>query len=141
MTSFFQATQIATLALWGDFKFKPYYHLGFHCDALYSFICHILRALSNLMALAYRVFITPFYIINPLLWPGLINHSLNLLDDLTALIVSVATITIHPVIVGIRTLTSMIRGYEQDTDYDQGEESEADDLGYSTAIWNLPAFA
>lgn len=134
MSAFFGSTKTAAYALYGDFKFKPYYDVLFHLDAISSFICHVLRAIYNLAALAFRLLITPFYIINPLAWFSLPGHLLNIVDHTAAIAVSLLTTIVHPFIVTIRTLTTLIMGYEKDTDYDQGEEQEQEDLDFAMSI-------
>jgi hypothetical protein len=134
LSTFFSATRTAASALYADFKFKPYYNFGFHLDAFTSFFCHILRALYDLAAILLRVLITPFCILNPLSWPGLPNHALNLVDDCVGFAISVVSIAIHPITFVLRTLSSMIRGYEEGTDYDQGREAEEEDLNMAMTI-------
>jgi hypothetical protein len=133
--TFFSATRTAASALYADFKFKPYYNFGFHLDAFTSFLCHILRALYDLSALLLRILITPLCILNPLSWPGLPDHVINLVDDGIGFAISLVSIAIHPVIFVLRTLSSMIRGYEEGTDYDWGKEAEEEDLSMAMTIF------
>lgn len=136
LASFFKSTKIAAGALYGDFTFKAYYNFGFHLDAITSFVCHVMRTLYNLACLALRVIATPFYIINPFLWFSIPEHCLNIVDNAVATIVSAATVTIHPLVVFMRTLTSLFRGYEQDTDYDQGIDEEQENLALAITIFS-----
>ena len=48
---------------------------------------------------------------------------------------SAVSVVIHPFIVVIRTLSSMIRGYDEGTDYDWGTKTEEEDLEMAMAIW------
>ncbi|KTD40485.1 hypothetical protein [Legionella parisiensis] len=82
-----------------------------------------------------RVFITPFLLLNPFSWPGLPTHALNLVDDLVGSALSIVSIALHPILFIIRTLSSMIRGYDEGTDYDWGSDREEDDLEMAMAIW------
>lgn len=135
LSTFFSATQTAASALYAELKFKAYYNVGFHLEAITTFICHLLRALYNLNALLLRVLITPFCILNPFSWPSFPGHAVNLVDDFVGLAISLTTIALHPVIFTLRTLSSMIFGYEEGTDYDLGVEEEEEDLNKAMAIW------
>ena len=135
MSLFFKSTAIAANALYGDFKFKPYYNMGFHLDALTSFICHIVRALYNLASIALRVLITPLCLLNPLAWLSLPDHALNLIDDLVGFVISLAPIIIHPLIFLVRTLTSVMFGYEQQSENDGGIEDEQNDLSLAMTLF------
>jgi len=135
LTTFFSATSTAASAIYAEFKFYPYYNFGFHLDAITSFFCHILRALYDLTAFLLRVLITPFCLLNPLSWPSLPGHTINLIDDLVGFALSAVSVVIHPFIVVIRTLSSMIRGYDEGTDYDWGTKTEEEDLEMAMAIW------
>ncbi|CAM2924632.1 Uncharacterised protein [Legionella steigerwaltii] len=135
LSTFFSATRIAASAIYAEFKLYPYYNFGFHLDAITSFFCHILRALYDLSAFLLRVLITPFYLLNPFSWPSLPGHALELVDDLVGCALSTVSIVIHPVIFILRTLSSMIRGYDEGTDYDWGTETEEQDLEMAMTIW------
>ena len=135
MTTLFRSTKVAAFALYAEFKFKPYYNLGFHLDALTSFFFHILRALYDLTTFALRLLITPFYLLNPLAWLSLPSHMINLTDNFIGLSISVVSIAAHPIILILRTLSSMIRGYEENTDYDWGKEPEEEDLQLAMTIY------
>lgn len=135
LTDFFKSTQTATNALYGDFKFKAYYNIGFHFDAITSFIFHILRVLYNLASIALRLLITPFCILNPLAWLGLPQHALELVDDVIGFVISLMPVIVHPLIFTIRTLMSIISGYEEDSDYDCGIEEEQQDLSLAMTIF------
>ncbi|KTC90551.1 hypothetical protein OQJ18_01115 [Fluoribacter dumoffii] len=128
LSTFFSATSIAASAIYAEFKLYPYYNAGFHLHALTSFCCHIGRALYDLSAFLLRVLITPFCLLNPFSWPSLPGHTLNLIDDLVGFALSVVSIAIHPVIFAVRTLTSMLIGYHEGTDYDWGDDTEDKDL-------------
>ena len=135
MSTLFPATKVAAYAVYAEFKFKPYYNIGFHLDALTSFLFHILRALYDVTAFAVRLIITPFYLLNPLAWISLPDHMMNLCDDLIGFGLSLVSITIHPVLVIIRTLSSIIRGYEEDSEYDWGREAEEEDLQLAMTLF------
>ncbi|KTD01797.1 hypothetical protein OQJ19_12445 [Fluoribacter gormanii] len=135
LSTFFNATYTAAAAIYAEFKFYPYYNLGFHLDAFTSFFCHIFRALYDFTAFLMRVLITPFCLLNPFSWPSLPGHALNLVDDLVGTALSLVSIAIHPVIFIIRTLSSLFRGYDEGTDYDWGAEPEEEDLNKAMAIW------
>ncbi|HHF7367472.1 TPA: hypothetical protein ACPSKY_002606 [Legionella bozemanae] len=135
LSTFFNATSTAASAIYAEFKFYPYYNFGFHLDALTSFFCHILRALYDLTAFLLRVVATPFFLLNPFCWPSLPGHALNLVDDIVGTALSLVSIAIHPILFIIRTLSSMIRGYDEGTDYDWGSDQEEEDLNMAMAIW------
>ncbi len=135
MSSYFKASDTAANALYGDFKFKPYYNLGFHLDAFTSFITHGLRTAYNLVGFGLRLLITPLYVLNPLAWIGLPGHLIALVDNLIASILSAISVAIHPIVFTIRTLNSLCRGYEEGTDYDWGMDEEEADLGLAMAIF------
>jgi len=136
LSTFFQATETAALALYGDFKFKPYRHLGFQLDAATTFACHILRSVYNLAAVAWRAVITPFYVLNPFAWLAFPDHIMNLIDDVVASVISLVTVAIHPVIFVLRTLSSIVFGYEQNNDRDVGNASDDEaDWSLATKIW------
>jgi hypothetical protein len=135
LSTFFSSTHTATDALYAEFKIKSYYNFGFHLDAFTSLFCHILRALYNLTAFTLRVLITPFYILNPFVWPSLPSHCLNLVDDLWGFAISLASIALHPLIIVCRTMTSIIRGYEEHSDYDWGVDAEEEDLTRAMTIF------
>ncbi|MCW8397997.1 hypothetical protein OQJ26_04225 [Legionella sp. PATHC038] len=134
LSTFFNATRIAAYAIYAELKLYPYYNFGFHLDAITSFFCHILRALYDLSAFLLRVLITPFYLLNPFSWPSVPGHALNLIDDVVGFALSAVSIAIHPIIFVLRTLSSMIRGYDQGTDYDWGGDSEEEDLEMAMTI-------
>ncbi|MCW8408118.1 hypothetical protein OQJ13_03935 [Legionella sp. PATHC035] len=134
LSTFFNATRIAAYAIYAELKLYPYYNFGFHLDAITSFFCHILRALYDLSAFLLRVLITPFYLLNPFSWPSIPGHTLNLIDDLVGFALSAVSITLHPVIFVLRTLSSMIRGYDEGTDYDWGGDNEEEDLAAAMTI-------
>lgn len=135
MPALFSSTHTAAYALYAEFKIKSYYNLGFHLDAFTSLFCHTLRALYNLTALALRVLITPFYILNPFAWISLPGHALNLVDDVLGFAISLVSIALHPLIIVCRTLTSIIRGYEEHSDYDCGVDAEEEDLTLALTIF------
>ena len=135
MSTFFRSTEVAAYALFAEFKFKPYYNVGFHLDAFTSLIFHILRALYDLTALALRVLTTPLYILNPLAWLSIPSHTINLVDNFLGLGISLISIAVHPIIFTLRTLGSMIRGYEENSDYDWGMEAEEADLQLAMTIY------
>lgn len=134
MTTFFKNTQIAANAFYGDFKFKPYYNFLFHMDALTTFLCHIARCLYDLSCAALRVVITPLYVLNPLAWISIPGHAMELVDDIVGALISAVTVVIHPVVVTIRTLTSMIFGYDETNDNYDLEEEENSDWELATTI-------
>ena len=68
-------------------------------------------------------------------WPSLPGHTINLIDDLVGFALSAVSVVIPPFIVVIRTLSSMIRGYDEGTDYDWGTKTEEEDLEMAMAIW------
>ncbi|WP_232220398.1 hypothetical protein [Legionella tunisiensis] len=77
---------------------------------------------------------TPFYILNPLAWIWLPGHVMELVDDVVGALISAVTIVIHPAISVIRTLSSMIFGYEEGTDCDWGVDEEEKDLDQAMTI-------
>ena len=95
-----------------------------------------MRTLYNLACLALRAIATPFYLINPFLWLSIPDHCINIVDDGVATVVSAATVVLHPLVVFMRTLTSLFLGYEQDTDYDNGIEEEQENLALATTIFS-----
>jgi hypothetical protein len=135
LTTFFKYTTVAANAFYGDFTFKGYYNFGFHLDALTSFVCHALRAVYNLVNFALRVVVTPFYIANPFVWLDVPEHFMSLVDHATASVISLLTVAIHPIVAVMRTLTSLLRGYEEDTDYDGGLQEEEERLALATTIF------
>lgn len=134
LTTFFKYTRIAANALYGDFKFKPYYNLGFHLDALTSFLCHIARFLHDFACAALCVAVTPLYVLNPLAWLWLPGHAMDILDDTVGALISAVTVFIHPVVFAIRTLTSMVFGYDENNDNYEVEDEENSDWELATTI-------
>ena len=55
--------------------------------------------------------------------------------DLLGFGISLISIAIHPLIFIARTLTSIIRGYEEDSAYDWGKEAEEKDLQLAITIY------
>ena len=128
MGIFFNSTRTASDALYGDFKFKPYYNLGFHLDGIISMFCHILRTSYDLILFALHLVLSVFYILNPFAWIYLPGHAINAVDNALAFGISIITSAISPIIFVLRTLTSMIFGYEEGSDYDNGKTDEEADL-------------
>jgi hypothetical protein len=135
LSTLFSTTKVATNALCAEFKVKSYYNLGFHLDALTSFCFHILRALYDLTAFLLRLLITPFYLLNPFAWLSIPSHMINLTDNFIGLGISMVSIALHPIIFIARTLTSIFRGYEEDTNYDWGKEPEEADLQIAMTLY------
>ena len=79
--------------------------------------------------------ITPFCLLNPLAWLGLPDHALNLIDELVGFVISLAPIIIHPLIFLVRTLTSVMFGYEQQSENDCGIEEEQNDLSLAMTLF------
>ncbi len=128
MSNLFANTTVAVNALYGDFKFKPYYHVGFHLDALTSGCCHIARTLIDLAATLLRFITLSLCVISIF---GLIlapKQALDLLDNITATVIAAVTVAIHPVIVLLRTLSSMFAGYEKNVDDQLGVAKEDSDI-------------
>ncbi len=134
MSAFFSSTTIAANALYGDFKFKPYYNGLFHLKAIGSFICHAIRAIYNLAALMWHAVLTPFCLLNPLFWPSLPGHAMNIMDNVLGFAINLVTIAVSPLIFALRTLTSLIWGYDEETEYDDGAEEEERDLSLAMTI-------
>ena len=142
MSTIFSNTIVAKDALYADFKFKPYYHVGFHLDAITSYLCHITRMLYDLTASLLRLTALSLSLLNPFAWIGLPGQALDLLDDITATLISACTVAIHPVIILLRTLSSVFLGYEKNVDDELGcamEDSEIykeeeDDIDLATKI-------
>lgn len=134
MSAFFECTETAVYALYGDFKFTPYYNGLFHLDAISSLACHGLRAIYNLACFTWRMLLTPFYLLNPLAWPSLPVHGVNIIDNVLGFTVSLVTIALSPVIFVLRTMASMIFGYVEGTENDEGDEAEEGDLSLAMAI-------
>lgn len=127
MSTLFSYTIVAKDALYGDFKFKPYYHAGFHLDAISSFVCHILRTIYDLAATLLRFTILSLSLLNPFAWFGLPEQALNLLDNISATFISALTVAIHPFIIFSRTMTSICCGYERNVDDELGvAETDSD---------------
>ena len=136
-------TEVAINALYGDFKFKPYYHVGFHLDAFLSYVCHILRTIYDLAATLLRLTWILLCVPNPFEWLGLPLQALELLDDITATLVSAFTVAIYPAIFILRSLSSVFSGYEKIVDdmlkVDMEEsgiyKEEESDLNLAWTIW------
>ena len=61
---------------------------------------------------------------------------MNLVDNVVASIISLVTVAIHPVIFVLRTLSSIVFGYEQNNDWDFGDASEDEaDWSLAARIW------
>ncbi len=136
MSTFFQATQTATSAFYGDFKLKAYYNVWFHIDGITTFLCHILRALYNLTSFLLRAVILPLSLLNPFLWLSIPGQMISLVDHLAGLVVSLMTVAVHPLIFVCRTLSSLVLGYEDnDNPFDLAEEEE--DLTLSLTVFGL----
>jgi hypothetical protein len=134
LTTFFHSTKTAVAAWYGDFTFKGYYNFAFHLDAITSWVCHIARTLYDLACFATRVLLTPFYLAIPFLWYSAPNHFMNLLDDALACVIAATTVVVHLPVSFMRTLTSLISGYEQNTEYDNYEE-DVDNYNAATTIF------
>jgi hypothetical protein len=128
MSTLFSNTIVAKDALYADFKFKPYYHVGFHLDAITSFLCHIARTIYDLAATLLRITALSFSVISifGVLWAPV--HAWELLDDLTATVIAAFTVAIHPVIVVLRTLSSVFYGYERNVDDALGAPRDSSDI-------------
>lgn len=143
MSTLFSYTIVAKDALYGDIKFKPYYHIGFHLDAITSFLCHVLRTIYYLAATLLRLTILSLSLPNPFAWLGIPEQALNLLDDVAATLIAAFTVAIHPVIVVLRTLSSLFCGYEKNVDDELGVEEkdseiykeEESDIQLALTIW------
>ncbi|STX43829.1 Uncharacterised protein [Legionella donaldsonii] len=59
---------------------------------------------------------------------------MELADDITGALISAVTVVIHPAVFVIRTLSSMIFGYEEDSDCDWGVDAEEQDLELAMTI-------
>lgn len=143
MSELFSYTKVAKNALYSEFKFKPYYHVGFHLDALSTYVCHILRTIYDLAATILQLAVMLLSVPNPFAWLGLPLQALELLDDISATLISAFTVAIHPVIVLLRTFSSVFSGYEKNVDDELGavmEESEIykeeeSDIQLALTIW------
>lgn len=134
MVAFFSAVKRSCDALYGDLKFKSYYDGLFHLDAFSSLICHSLRLIYDTACFLTRLVLTPLCVINPLMWPGLPNHMMHIIDNGASALINAVTLSLMPLIIFARTLMSLVRGYEKGTEYDCGEEEELNDLKLATTI-------
>lgn len=116
MSRFFQATQEASAALYAGLTPRPYCDFNFHLKALVHFMAHLVRTAKNLAALTLNAVITPFYLLSPLTWLSIPGHLLNLADRALGFSISAITLTIHPLIMTLRTITSILFGYQNGTE-------------------------
>jgi hypothetical protein len=126
MATFFKHTRLAANALYGDFKFTAYYDKGFQLDAITAFFNHIIRSLCNLILALLKLSFSILSILNPLAWPGIPFKALAALDHLLAFSTSVLTVVLHPVIFILRSITSMVFGYQETTNPSMKADEEAD---------------
>jgi len=106
-------------------------------DAFFSFCAHVLRALYNLCYLTFRLLTAPLYLLNPLSWPSVPGHMINVLDNTLALAVALLTVAVAPIVFVMRTLTSLLRGYEENTPaYDYGYDAASEELDVAMTIFN-----
>ena len=116
MSAFFSNTIVAKNAFYADFKFKPNYHIGFHLDAITSFLCHITRTVYDLAATLLRLAALSLSVMSIFGLVFVPQLALDLIDDITATVIGLFTVAIHPVIVVLRTLSSVFTGYEKNVD-------------------------
>ena len=130
----FKATTVAGKAFYGDFKFKAYYDSGFQLEAMTTFMCHIARTLYNIAATLLRFAILSLSVFNPFAWIGLPGQAINLADDVIAVGVSAFTAIVFPLLFVLRTLSTLIFGYEVNTKYDCGNEVDEADVELAMKI-------
>lgn len=136
MPTIFKSTRVAGMVFYGDFKFKAYYDVGFHLEAITCFLCHLIRATLNLLAAILRTGTLMLSVLIPFTWPLLPLKAYKILDNLGASLISLFTIGIYPLIVLARSLSSVIYGYEKGTKYDCGVQAEEEDLALALAIFD-----
>lgn len=142
MSIFFQSTQIATDAFYGDFKFKPYFNANFHLRAMASLFCHMFRILYDIACLLSRLLLTLYHTINPFKWASLPDDLLNLADDVIGIVITSLFTAVYPLVVLARSFSSMILGYlEGNTKWhgDRSEEEESWDLATTVFCKEEPA--
>ena len=103
----------------------PYSDGYFHFWAITNIFIHLVQSLINLLKLIYRLVITPFLIINPIAWFYLPGHCFKLLDNAAGTVISLLTLAVSPVFLAMRTLSSMIFGYEESDQLSKEEEPTA----------------
>ena len=111
-------------ALQAEFTANPYYNVWFQIDTALTLCCHVLRALINLVKTLMDL-ITAFALLTiPVLgWACIPLYVPRLVDEVAGLTLSLVTIAILPEIFLCRTLSTMIWGYEQNSDFDNGIEA------------------
>ncbi len=88
-----------------------------------------------LVGFVLRTVVTPLCILNPFTWLDLPAHLLNIVDDAVAVAICLVSVVVHPAIFALRTLSSMIFGYEEGSDFDYGQDAAEEDLTLAMAIW------
>ena len=131
LSEFFSATTIAVDALMANTKAKPYRNIRFHLGASITLLCHLVRALNDIVGVVVLLLKT-IGLLNPFTWidlPGWGKHFVDIVDDAIAFSISLVTITLHTPVVLTRTLSTMIWGYTQDSEYDSDDAAreEIDD--------------
>jgi hypothetical protein len=132
MSLIFPATMLATGALYGDFKFVPYFDSSFQKNALSSFIAHVARVLWDAIETFFRALVISLSLLNPLAWFGLPGQGLKLVDNVAGLAVSALTVVLVPFIVAIRSSSTIFCGYGA---RGTNEKEENDDLDLTLKIW------
>lgn len=131
---FFPATTLAIDALVASADCSSYYNCWFHVDAITVFIAHILRTVIDLFLTLYNLVLLPICTINPLTWLWLPEISHQLLDSSCALFIAATTTVVHPFVTLLRTASSIIYGYKEDSVYDEGQELDVDAFERATMI-------
>lgn len=118
----FPTTTIATKALLATIDYQSYYNVWFHMDAVTMLLSHIVRAIIDAFFLLSSLVLLPLSLLTPLTWLWVPQLTLQLIDSACAFPVAIAAIAAQPVVTLIRTLTSIMCGYREGTEYDDGQE-------------------
>lgn len=117
----FQTSRTAARALYDESSFMPYKNGLSHLNALFNFVNHMARAIWDLMKLIYRLITLPLRILNPFAWIGIPGHLLKTLDNAIGTTTDLITIAAAPVVFIMRTMTSLLFGYTEDTGIELNE--------------------
>ncbi len=116
----------AIASLEAEVRLKPYWDGLVHFDSSYTIVGHALRCLNNLVHAAGYIMALPLFIFSPLdlpFWPVVGG------EHLIAASISAVAVVAQPIFFVIRTLMSMVFGYQENTQFDSnwdwGTEEEA----------------
>jgi len=109
--------------LLSEMKPAPYWDVYFHLSAALTIWGHITRCLCNLFLLAFNIITAPFLIFTPWHIP---SFPIIVATRALTVVVCAATAILQPVLFAMKSLISMICGYQNNSelDFDSTEDNE-----------------